>query len=89
MNCKICGEDKFSTWVFLSSEDGSISKLRLLLVLQDDLAHTEVEESADVEDEEEGADDRESKDWGPGWAGVCLRDRVKQLLGSAWPAHCI
>ena len=63
--------------------------MRLLLVLQDDLAHTEVEECADVEDEEEGADHGEGQDRGPGGAGVGLRHRVKQLLRGAWPTDGI
>ena len=42
------------------------------LVLKNDFPHAEVEHGADVDDEEEGADDGESQDGGAGGAGVRL-----------------
>ena len=47
-------------------------RLTHFLVLEDDFPHAEVEHGADVDDEEEGADDGESQDGGAGGAGVRL-----------------
>lgn len=52
----------FFLWSVVSStEDGRPSAVSLLLVLQNHLSHAEIEHGADVDDEEEGADDRQGE----------------------------
>ena len=48
---------------FLSSKDGGVPNISLLLVLEDDLPHAEVEHGADVDDEQQGTDHRQGQHW--------------------------
>ena len=59
------------------------------LVLKNDFPHAEVEHSADVDDEEEGADHGEGEDGGAGGTGVGLCHRAEDLLTGPRPVHCI
>ena len=49
--------------VTLAPEDGAGAAVALLLVLEDDLPHAEVEHGADVDDEQQGAHHRQGQHW--------------------------
>ena len=72
-----------------SSEYCCVVDVSLLLVLQDNFPHAEVEHGADVEDEKEATDDTQSEDGSSGWTCVNLGHVGKDLLTCSWPIHSI